>query len=143
MLKRLSHFFACLLVVLIPLQGFAAANMSACNALMQVATNQAKQQEIQTTPCHEHMAGMTKTSGDLSSNHLSYNHLSNNYSGKHKNACKTSCATLCSSLCAMTALPSNIKPATLQDTSKAMTLLSQSYASITLPSLQRPPILLS
>ena len=133
MLKHLSHFFACLLVVLIPLQGFAAANMSACNALMQVATNQAKQQDVQVTPCHEHMAGMTKTSGDLSSNH----------SSKHKNACKTSCATLCTSLCAMTALPSNIKPATLQDTSKAMALLSQSYASITLPSPQRPPILLS
>ena len=133
MLKHFSHFFACLLVVLIPLQGFAAANMSACNALMQVATNQAKQQELQATPCHEHMAGKTKTSGDLSNHH----------SGKHKNACKTSCATLCSSLCAMTALPSNIKPATLQDTSKAMTLLSQSYASITLPSPQRPPILLS
>ena len=138
MLTRFSHFFACLLVVLIPLQGFAAANMSACNALMQVATNQAKQQEVQTTPCHEHMAGMTKTSGDLSNNHLS-----NNHSGKHKSACKTNCVTLCSSLCAMTALPSNIKPATLQDTSKAMTLLSQSYASITLPSPQRPPILLT
>ena len=133
MLKRFSHFFACLLVVLIPLQGFAAANMSACNALMQVATNQAKQQEVQTTPCHEHMAGMIKTSGDPSNNH----------SGKHKSACKTSCATLCTSLCAMTALPSNTKPDTLQDTSKTMTLLSQSYASITLPSPQRPPILLS
>lgn len=133
MLTRLSHFFACLLVVLIPLQGFAVANMSACNALMQAAVNQAKQQELQATPCHEHMAGMTNTSGDLSNHH----------NGKHKNACKTSCATLCTSLCAMTALPSNIKPATLQDTSKAMTLLSQSYASITLPSPQRPPILLS
>ena len=133
MLTRFSHFFACLLVVLIPLQGFAAANMSICNSLMQAEASYAKQQEVQTTPCHEHMAGMTKTSGDLSNNH----------SGKHKSACKTNCATLCSSLCAMTALPSNIKPATLQDTSKAMTLLSQSYASITLPSPQRPPILLS
>jgi len=121
-----------------PLQGFAAANISICNSLMQVATNQAKQQEVQTTPCHEHMSDIEKTSGDLSNNHLS-----NNHSGKHKSACKTNCATLCSSLCAMTALPSNIKPATLQDASKAMTLLSQSYASITLPSPQRPPILLS
>ena len=137
MLKHFSHFFACLLVVLIPLQGFAAANMSICNSLMQAEANYAKQQEVQTTPCHEHMAAMTKTSGDLSNNQT------NKHSGNHKNACKTSCATLCNSLCAMTALPSNIKPATLQDTSKAMTLLSQSYASITLPSPQRPPILLS
>ena len=133
MLTRFSRFFACLLVVLIPLQGFAAANMSACNALMQAAVNQAKQQGVRVMPCHEHMAGMTKTSGDLSNNH----------SNKHNKACKSSCATLCNSLCAMTALPSNIKPATLQDTSRAMTLFSQSYASITLPSPQRPPILLS
>ena len=133
MLTRFSRIFACLLVVLIPLQGFAAANMSACNALMQAAVNQAKQQGVRVMPCHEHMAGMTKTSGDLSNNH----------SNKHNKACKTSCATLCNSLCAMTALPSNIKPATLQDTSRAMTLFSQSYASITLPSPQRPPILLS
>ena len=137
MFTRLSHFFACMLVLLIPLQGFAAANMSICNSLMQAETNYAKQQEVQTTPCHEHMAGMTKTSGDLSNNHLG-----NNHSSKHKSACKTNCATLCNSLCAMTALPSNIKPATLQDTSRAMTLFSQSYASITLPSPQRPPILL-
>ena len=133
MLTRFSRFFACLLVVLIPLQSFAAANMSACNALMQAAVNQTKQQGVRVMPCHEHMAGMTKTSGDLSNNH----------SNKHNNACKTNCATLCNSLCAMTALPSNIKPATLQDTSRAMTLFSQSYASITLPSPQRPPILLS
>ena len=138
MTTRLSDFFACLLVLLIPLQGFAAANMSICNSLMQAEANYAKQQEVQTTPCHEHMAGETKNSGDLGNNHLS-----NNHSGKHKNACKTNCATLCSSLCAITALPSNIKPAILQDTSKAITLLSQCYASITLPSLQRPPILLS
>ena len=138
MLKHFSHFFVYLLVVLIPLQGFAAANMSACNALMQATANQSKQQKVIAMPCHENMVGMTKTSGDLSNNHLS-----NKHSGKHKSACKTNCVTLCSSLCAMTALPSNIKPATLQDTSKAITLLSQSYASITLPSLQRPPILLS
>ena len=137
MLTRFSRFFACLLVVLIPLQGFAAANMSACNALMQAAVNQAKQQGVRVMPCNEHMAGMTKTSGDLSNNQ------SHQHSGNHKNTCKTSCATLCNSLCAMTALPSNIKPATLQDTSRAMTLFSQSYASITLPSPQRPPILLS
>ena len=137
MLTRFSRFFACLLVVLIPLQGFAAANMLACNVLMQAAVNQAKQQGVRVMPCHEHMAGMTKASGDLSNNQ------SHQHSGNHKNTCKTSCATLCNSLCAMTALPSNIKPAILQDTSRAMTLFSQSYASITLPSPQRPPILLS
>ncbi len=133
MLSRFSHFFACLLVVLIPLQGLAAANMSICNSLMQAEMNRTTLQKVQTMRCHEHMAGITNTSGALSNHHK----------GKHKNACKTSCAALCTSLFTMAALPSNIKPATLQDTSKAVTLLSQSYASITLPSPQRPPILLS
>jgi hypothetical protein len=96
--------------------------MSACNALMQASANQTEQQAM---PCHEHMAGMTKAANN------------------HKSACKISCATLCASLCGVAAIPSNIKPASLQDTAKAMTLLSQSYASITLPSPQRPPILLS
>jgi hypothetical protein len=127
MLKRFSHYFACLLLVLIPLQGFAAANMSICNSMMQ---SHSSEQQLQAKPCHMHMAGMSKTT-------------QNQNNCKHKDTCKTICATLCASLSVMATLPSNIKPASLQDTAKNITLLSQSYASITLPSPQRPPILLS
>ena len=127
MLKRFSHFFACLLLVLMPLQGFAAANMSVCNSMMQAAT----EAKTSVMPCHKHanmqMADMIKAADSC----------------KHKSTCKSSCATLCASLSGMTAPISNIKPVSLQARSKVITFASQSYASITLPSPQRPPILQS
>jgi hypothetical protein len=120
MLKRFSHFFAYLLLVLVPLQGLAAANMLACNSLMQLAPTQ-----VQSMPCHEHMQ---KDKENLP---------------EQKNTCKSVCAALCASLCAMTALPSNIKPASLLPASQSVVLADQLYASITQPNLQRPPIFVS
>jgi hypothetical protein len=120
MLKRFSHFVACMLLVLMPLQGFAAANMAACNSLMQLAPTQ-----VQTMPCHEHMQKVNKNSPE------------------HKSTCKSVCAALCASLCAMTALPSNIKPAAMLVASQVLSLDSQMYTSITQAQPQRPPILLS
>jgi hypothetical protein len=118
MLKRFSHFFACVLLVLIPLQGLAAANMSICNSLMQA---EAKQVNM---PCHE---GMAKTEK----------------SAEHQSPCKAACATLCASLCAMTTLPSNIQAASFLTSSTLVSLPNQLYASITQANLQRPPIFLS
>jgi hypothetical protein len=123
MLKRFSHFFACVLLVLMPLQGIAAANMSICNSMMQSHENQPKQANL---PCHE---GVSKSS--------------ESNSAKHQSQCKAACATLCANLSAMTALPSNIKPATLLAATQVLSLADQTYASINLPNLQRPPIFLS
>lgn len=122
MLKRFSHFFVWLLLVLMPLQGIAAANMAACNASMQ-ANMESKQ--AQTMPCHEHAANKAKPSEH------------------HKNTCKANCATLCASLCAVTVLPSYIKPAALLAATQVLSLADLTYASITQPSLQRPPIFVS
>ncbi len=122
MLKRFSHFFAYLLLVLMPLQGFAAANMAACNAMMQAEKSA---EQVQNMPCHEHMANKAKTSEN------------------HKDVCKATCATLCANLCAMTALTSNIKPAALLAESQLVISADQVYASISQPNLQRPPIFLS
>ena len=131
MLKRLSQFFACLLVVLIPLQALATANMLVCNSLMQTQSNdQNKLQQVQVKPCHMHMAGMSKTTGNPSQKHQSP-------------CCKASCATLCASLNVMTTLPSGIKPATFLVSTPLMSMPHQAYASITQPNLQRPPILLA
>lgn len=124
MFKRFSHFFVCLLLVLMPLQGFAAANMSICNSMMQAQVNT---QQAAKMPCH--MASMVKDT--------------QNSKSTCKSNCKTSCATLCSSLAAMTAIPSNIKPAALLAATPALSLHDQTYASITQPNLQRPPIFLS
>lgn len=127
MLRRFSRFFACLLLVLIPLQSIAAANIGICNSMMQ---SQAGEQKSANMPCAKNMAGMSK--------------VAQNQGGcTHKSACKTICATLCASLSAMTALPSDIKPATFLVSAALISMPHQAYASITQPNLQRPPILLS
>jgi hypothetical protein len=131
MLKRFSHFFACLLLVLIPLQGFAAANMGICNSMMQAQSSAPKSANM---PCHKHMVSMAS---EIKSQNTS------NHAAPCKTACKTVCATLCASLAAITALPSDIKPATFLASSALISLPNQVYASITQPNLQRPPILLS
>lgn len=132
MLKRLSHFFACLLLVLMPMQGFAAANMSICNSLMQVEAISINQ--MQNMPCHKHMASMASEARS-------------NDTASHQPPCKTSCKTVCASLCAsfatMAALPGNIPAAGFYSSSSLISLPNQVYASITQPNLQRPPILLS
>jgi hypothetical protein len=126
MLKRFSHFFACVLLVLMPLQGFAAANMSICNSMMQAQSSAPRSAGM---PCHKHMAGMA---GETKSQQMPC-----------KTACKTVCATLCASLGAITALPSDIKPAAFLASSALIGLPNQLYASITQPNPQRPPIVLS
>jgi hypothetical protein len=120
-LKRFSYFFAYLLLVLMPLQGFAASNMSICNSMMQVETSSLKQ--MHHMPCHKHMANVADTQ-----------------SCKHKNACKANCAALCASLSGPTALPNDVKPIALLVTSTALVGYTQTYVSITQPNLQRPPI---
>ena len=131
MLKRFSQFFACLLVVLIPLQALATANMLVCNSMMQTQNHgQNNLQQVQVKPCHKHMAGMSKTTENPSQKHQSP-------------CCKASCATLCASLNVMTRLPIGIKPATFLVSTPLMSMPHQAYASITQPNLQRPPILLT
>ena len=131
MLKHFSQFFACLLLVLIPLQSIAAANMLVCNSMMQAQIyEQNNSQQVQAEPCHMHMVGMYKSSEAPLEKHQSP-------------CCKTTCATLCASLNAMTALPSSIKPATFLVSTGLISIPYQAYASITQPNLQRPPILLA
>ncbi len=124
MLKHFSHFFACLLLVLMPLQGIAAANMSICNSLMQST----EQQVMHNMPCHDDMDSNAQPAEKRSDKH------------GEQSTCKTSCATLCASLNAMTALTS-MKPATTFLASSGLVHFpQQSYVSITQPNLQRPPI---
>jgi phosphoribosylcarboxyaminoimidazole (NCAIR) mutase len=132
MLKRFSHFFACLLLVLMPLQGFAAANMSVCNSMMQAQSNAPKTANM---PCHManmhknsmHMASMTKTQDSC----------------KHKSACKTNCATLCASLSNMTALNQTTPVMPVLAASQILTAYNEIYTSYSPPNLQRPPNFLS
>ena len=129
MLRSLSRFFACLLLVLIPLQGFAAANMSICNSMMQLAIESKADSNVSIMPCHKnmHMASMTKTQDSC----------------KHKSACKTNCATLCASLSGMTALTQTAPAMPIVVMSQLSPAYSETYTSHSPTSLQRPPNFLS
>lgn len=126
MFKRFSRLCACWLLVLMPLQSFAAVNMSICNDMMQVEVSQ--QEKTQIMPCHQHTKSMLDAKENLPDK---------------PSSCQTSCTALCASLCAITALPSNIMPLSLQVSAQAASLLNQTYTSITLENSQRPPIHLS
>lgn len=133
MLKRFTHFIAYLLLVLMPLQGIAAANMSICNSMMQAQNHQQNQgqqnvEQQQAKPCHMHMPGLSNVKQN---------------SCKHDTACKTTCATLCANLSVMTEMASDIKPANFMVSTVLISSPNQAYASITQPNLQRPPILLA
>ena len=123
MLKRFSHFFACLLLVLMPLQGIAAANMSICNSLMQSTA----QQVMHNMPCHDGMSNVQHSEEP-----------GEKHSGK--NTGKAHCATVCASLNGMTALPSTTPTTPFLVTAQTVNLPQPAYVSITQASLQRPPI---
>jgi hypothetical protein len=129
MFKRFSKFFACVLLVLMPLQGFAAASMRICNGMMPAQVVPSAHQAAHSMPCHEPEKSLSAVSAQLDK--------------KHAHSCKASCAALCASLCAMTALSSNVAPFVLPLSTQAVSILHQSYTSIALASLQRPPIRLS
>jgi hypothetical protein len=128
MLKRYSHFFAYLLLVLMPLQSIAAANIAACNSLIQ--PSHVSEVDAVSMPCHKHMAGTSENAS--------------NPSGCYDNhTCKTNCALFYSSLTAMTTLPDCMKITAFSASFSFIGISHQSYISIIQPNLQRPPIYLS
>jgi mannitol-specific phosphotransferase system IIBC component len=133
MLKRFSHIAIYLLLVLMPLQSMAAANMLICNSIMHMDKINEK---IQMMPCHEQMSSLTSNSTNQSHDSDTSN------SKKYKNVCKSNC-THCASMCAMAALPSHLKSAILEASAQTFSSTYQPYVSITLPNPQRPPIRLS
>ena len=122
MLKRFSHFAAYLLLVLMPMQALATANMLVCNSLMQ--SNAAKYATEKTSsavsemPCHQEMT--TK------------NH--------NQSESKSSCKTTCANLCALTAMPVQIQSNFALNSTQVFDFNHQIYASIPQQNLQRPPI---
>jgi hypothetical protein len=133
MFKRFSYIFAYLLLALMPLQSIAAANMLVCNSMMQA--NDSKLQ--QSMPCHEQMLDSAKT--DDHQAQTSIQTKTPHSTDTHK----STCSTLCSTLCAVSVLADNINTTITTNTSPLAGLAEQSYASVTLPNTQRPPIFLS
>ena len=98
MLRRFSHFAIYLLLVLIPLQSIAAANMLVCNSMMTIDKVSEKSHMM---PCHEDMNSTV-------SNNTHQKHDSDT-SNNNKDACKANCA----SLAAMAAVSSYLKSTSL------------------------------
>jgi hypothetical protein len=124
MLNQLNRYFACLLLVLLPLQSLAATNISICNSMMQTKSSQ---QKAEMPHCNMQMADAAKA----------------NPKQIPHDACKVHCDSLCANLCGLTALPSSLNIATLPAISQKINLNTPLYASITTANLQRPPIHLS
>lgn len=122
MLKRFSQFTAYLLLVLMPMQALATANMLVCNSLMQSTSMQIEshhnQQLASEMPCHQHKA--TQKADESNS--------------------KSSCKTTCANLCALTAMPVQIQSNFALNLTQAIDFNHQLYASIPQQNLQRPPI---
>jgi phage I-like protein len=136
MLKRFSLFFAWLLLVLMPLQALAAANMLVCNSMMRNSMMQlvtAKSIDAQ---------NVIQQSGEMAC-HKHVNSAQVDKKGQHKSTCKTNCASLCASLSGMTALTQSTHTAPVLSADKLMSAPAEIYASHTPPKLQRPPILLA
>ena len=134
MLKQVVHFVAYLLLVLMPLQALATANMLVCNSVMQSSVmmsesvqHDSKSLQSATNPmsCHQHVASK------------------NAHKNESKSSCKSFCASLCSNLCALTAITTPVNPSFNIKSIQVYDFNHQIYASIPQQNLQRPPILLA
>lgn len=132
MLKRYRHFFACLLLMLMPLHALATANMLVCNSLMQSQTaEKLANTTFSAMPCHQHMANMSDSSTSYEPGKTS---------DFQQSPCKSSCAGVCANMCALTAMPVHTQSSFCLNVTQMFDFNSQPYASITQPNLQRPPI---
>lgn len=128
MIRYISKFFACLLLVLMPLQAIAASNMAVCNSMMQ-ATKVIEYSSAD-MPCHQHMENTTDVA-------------SGKHKSNYKNVSKSHCAAMCASLAVATMPTDGVDPIEYFVSSSSISMPYQSYASITQPNLLRPPIFLS
>jgi len=131
MLKRYSHYFAYLVLVLMPLQALATANMLICNSMMQANIAKFSASSVSTEmPCHQQMQKTDNVAHD------SHSPLTSHESGTHKSGC----VSVCANMCALTAIPMQIQSTFPLNLIQMIDFKNQSYVSITLPNLQRPPI---
>jgi hypothetical protein len=128
MIGQTSKFFACLLLVLMPLQAIAATNMAVCNSMMQAS--KVIEYSSAGMPCHQHMENVTNVVPDENKSN-------------YKNVSKSHCAAMCASLAVATIPPNRINLIEYLVSSSSIGMPYQLYASITQPNLLRPPIFLS
>jgi hypothetical protein len=127
-MKFISQFFACLLLVLIPLQAIAATNMAVCNKMMQAtAANEYVSADM---PCHKHMDNVVEVA--------QFQEKSNS-----NTECESYCAAICASLYVISITSSMVNLSDYLVSTSIISKPDQAYASITQANLLRPPIFLS
>lgn len=127
-MKLISQFFACLLLVLIPLQANAALNMAVCNKMMQA--NISNEYISTDMPCHKHMDNVVEVA--------QFQEKSNPNS-----ECETYCAAICASLNVISITNNMFNLSDYLVSTPIISKPDQAYASITQANLLRPPIFLS
>lgn len=127
-MKFISHFFSCLLLVLIPLQAIAATNMAVCNKIMQA--NAANENFSSDMPCHKHMDNLKEAAQAQEKSNLN-------------TECESYCAAICASLNVISITNSMINLSDYLVSTPIISKPDQAYASITQANLLRPPIFLS
>jgi hypothetical protein len=133
MLRRYLHGFAYLLLLVMPLQSIAAANMLVCNSLMQsnhklsiqTGLNADTEAGADSMPCHSAEADVA------------------DHQQSTPIAGKGHCGALCNTLCTVATLPHILNLGLIVSASNRVITIDQTYVSITLPAFQRPPIFLS
>jgi hypothetical protein len=129
MFKKLTHYVVYLLLVLLPLQSYAAANMLMCNNLLHSKAEHTKlEQKAHNLPCHEPID--TRLSG----------HHQNESKSSNLDTCQLICAHLCASFTSLAAIPNVVLGADMHNATNKFILPPSFYTSTTLASLQRPPI---
>jgi hypothetical protein len=131
-MKRYRNWPIYLLLLLLPMQTIAAANMLVCNSLMQQATiNVATEM-----PCHEQVA-------DTHANLQTHDQQSDPFNQHTSQKGISHCGMLCNSLCGFTGLPATTFNLLTTNRAVLIAALEVDYHSVTLPLLQRPPIFLT
>ena len=134
MLRRFSYSFAYLLLVLMPLQAIAGANMLVCNSMTQAHTQSSLQTQTQTQTQTQDQILLT----DAMPCHQKIDSVITEKSSTYP--CKASCASECANMGAVIALTAPMQLSFELNTNHDFSFNNFSYASITQPNLQRPPI---
>jgi len=119
-MKRFDLVLALLLVLLLPLQGFAAAANSICHQVARSA------HETQASHKEDHAC------------HQAIKHHSHSDHQKEKNHCVSTCGQL-----SMAAITIAMSTELAEFTQSYLVASSEAYHSVSLPKFQRPPIQIS
>lgn len=128
MLIAKKQWLVYLLLLLLPLQSLAAASMLICNSFKQlndIIHNESPRMATEEMPCHATMDGKQDTQP------------------VHKKDTKNYCGIMCGSLLAASVTPGAFQLSVHLNKAPHVVSNAETYISVSLPKLQRPPIFLA